>query len=654
MEAISDVMRPRGVTTDQSYGSVDSAPLGFAVSRAPWLGVLFLLTFSLLISAIIFAEPWVKALYVTVLEFLARSATTPQAGSLGVRPIFIAFILTFWAFANGTWQQRLRLLLLMGPSVLVIILQSDALLLLFGEARGFGPFSLVGHIVSGYVGLLMVMVSVMVSVRLPAGIKTETIIRRPRYYMLVILGSIALTVALILWIVESGSQYIELLRDFAVLGGIGPGVVLFYPIIVTLLAIIGTFIRIRKFRYRRSTDYSVGIIIPAYNEAEGIAECIHSLDDAAANYTGPCRIYVVDNGSTDDTVAVARRAVAQCRALRGEVLIAPQKGKAAALNFGISQITEDVILRVDADTFSTPSLLVQLMPYFSDANVGIVGGLPLPKDSEGFYSRMRAIEVYYNIGYSRIAQSAVDSLLCVPGIQTAYRREALLQAGDFSEGVNGEDTDMTVRIGRLGYRVIVDPKIHVYSEVPDSWAHLREQRIRWSRSILHVFARNMSSMWMMQGVRGLWLVPNSLWSVFRRVLTVLILVYGGLVAMIDPSVLSLREGAALGAILFGPSGFLTLLTLIVYRKFNLLPYLPGYLGFRMLRAYLSLDMLFTLSLKPIEYRRKVIVSAPEEESVVEGNLGIKSPKPAAPVAGVLRAISGIRRPSLNWRVMLGR
>ena len=174
-------------------------------------------------------------MYVAVLEFLARASTPTHAGSLGVRPIFIAFILTFWAFANGTWHERLRLFALMAPSVMVVIFQADALLLMVGESRGFGPFSLVGHIVSGYVGLIMIMVSVMVSVRLPEGIRTETLLRRPRFYMLVILGSIAFTAASILWIVESGSGYLNLLRDFGVLGGIGPGVVLFYPIIVTLL-----------------------------------------------------------------------------------------------------------------------------------------------------------------------------------------------------------------------------------------------------------------------------------------------------------------------------------------------------------------------------------------------------------------------------------
>jgi hypothetical protein len=138
-------------------------------------------------------------------------------------------------------------------------------------------------------------------------------------------------------------------------------------------------------------------------------------------------------------------------------------------------------------------------------------------------------------------------------------------------------------------------------------------------------------MWMLQGVRGLWLMPNSLWSVFRRVLTVLILAYGLLVAAIDPSVLDLRHGAALGAIMFGPSGLLTLITLLVYRKFGLLPYLPGYLGFRMLRAYFSLDMLFSLSLKPIAGCRRVAV----EESRLEG---ARTAGPWGALSGWFRAL----------------
>ena len=168
-----------------------------------------------------------------------------------------------------------------------------------------------------------------------------------------------------------------------------------------------------------------------------------------------------------------------------------------------------------------------------------------------------------------------------------------------SEGVNGEDTDMTVRIGRLGYRVIVDPSIRVFSEVPSSWGHLREQRIRWSRSVLHVFSRNMSAIWMAQGVLGMWLLPNSLWGIFRRVLLLLSLVYGLLVALIDTSVLPLRHGAALGALVVGPPFLLSLIALLAYRRVGLIPLFPAYLGFRLLRSYITLDMLFTVPLKPL-------------------------------------------------------
>ena len=47
--------------------------------------------------------------------------------------------------------------------------------------------------------------------------------------------------------------------------------------------------------------------------------------------------------------------------------------------------------------------------------------------------------------------------------------------------MNGEDTDLTMQIGRLGYRVVVDPRISSYEDVPRSPGEFVEQRTRWAR-----------------------------------------------------------------------------------------------------------------------------------------------------------------------------
>ena len=597
LEDVFSEVRLRDVLDAPHYVSVDSAPLGYAVARSRWIAPFFLSTFILASIAFMLTESWFRLSYVAYLESLG-GVDTLTADSLGVRPIFFVFLLTFWAFANGTWDQKVRLSFSMIVACLLAIAVIDVALVRVGLARGVGPLSPAGNILVGFAAILTIIPMMMFSLRMPKGVRALTIRQRSLYYWAVASGGIVLSVIITMALLQMAGEELDFLRNIALLGGLGPGILLFSSILWPILAISGVIgLARRKVRCSQSPIYSVGIVVPAYNEAGGISDCIRSLDDAAANYPGPCWLYLIDNGSTDKTVDVAWMALSQCQALRGQVLVCPERGKAAALNFGLVQTAEDIVVRVDADTLVSPSLFLQLIPYFSDPAVGVVGGIPLPKEPSRLLCRMRAIEVYYTIGFARLAHSSVDAVLCVPGIQTAYRRQALVEAGNFSEGLNGEDTDMTVRIGRLGYHVIIDPSIHVFSEVPATWDHLREQRIRWSRSALHVFARNKSAILMCQGVRGLWTLPFSLWSAFRRPFLLLLLIYGTLAALIDPSVIGIRQGAALGALVVGPGAIITLMTVLAYRRFGLVPFIPAYLIFRIIRAYFAIDMLFTLPVK---------------------------------------------------------
>jgi len=238
-----------------------------------------------------------------------------------------------------------------------------------------------------------------------------------------------------------------------------------------------------------------------------------------------------------------------------------------------------------------------LIPYFADPRVGGVSGLPLPKDLSYWFAKMRAVEVYCNVGFGRVAQGSFDGILVLPGIMAAFRRDLLSRLGGFAEGINGEDTDIAIRVGRLGYRIIVDPWIKFWTEVPNCWDHLRDQRIRWSRSSFHVFARNKSAVWLLQGGRGIWSIPFSLFGTLRRIVVLLTLCYAGIVAVVDPSALYLNQGAAVAALVVGPSLILSVVALTAYRRFDLFGSLPGFLFWRLLRAYFAVEMLFSLPLK---------------------------------------------------------
>lgn len=86
---------------------------------------------------------------------------------------------------------------------------------------------------------------------------------------------------------------------------------------------------------------SVSVIVPAYNEAGTIEDCL----DALLQQTYPrdrYEVLVVDNGSTDGTAAVVE-------SFPVELLSVPEGGQFAARNRGIDRATGDVLAFTDAD-----------------------------------------------------------------------------------------------------------------------------------------------------------------------------------------------------------------------------------------------------------------------------------------------------------------
>ena len=191
------------------------------------------------------------------------------------------------------------------------------------------------------------------------------------------------------------------------------------------------------------------------------------------------------------------------------------KGKAYALNSASGMSAEEIVLRIDADTLVTRSVLFGLARHFGDPSVGGSSGMPLPRVQESWICRMRALEVYYQVGFKRAGYNAVDAIGVLPGALVAYRRDLLVKLNGFAEGVNGEDADMTVRVGRLGYRIVSDASVRAYTEMPTTFAYLREQRMRWARGTYHMLARNKSGIVMLQGLRCVWMLPWAGFIMFR-------------------------------------------------------------------------------------------------------------------------------------------
>lgn len=95
----------------------------------------------------------------------------------------------------------------------------------------------------------------------------------------------------------------------------------------------------------------LSFVIPAFNEAARLTESLARLKTYIATLRFPCEVIVIDDGSADATVAIAREWLATWPALR--LLEEPHRGKGAAVRAGVLAAQGASIALADAD-FSMP------------------------------------------------------------------------------------------------------------------------------------------------------------------------------------------------------------------------------------------------------------------------------------------------------------
>jgi cellulose synthase/poly-beta-1,6-N-acetylglucosamine synthase-like glycosyltransferase len=344
----------------------------------------------------------------------------------------------------------------------------------------------------------------------------------------------------------------------------------------------------------------VDVIIPAYNAAENIARLLRSVDGAAARYPGQVRVVVSDDGSSDATAQISRDELAGFKHAHGRVLTAPNGGQAAALNRALAITDAAIVVRIDADCVMGPDALVYSAPWFRDPRIGCVGAMEEPRnDVVTWFHRLRALETLFQFRFMRVGQSMVDGIVVIPGTFTAFRRDPVAIAGGYPTGMNGEDCDLTMQIGRLGYRVVVDPRIRSYEDVPRTIGEFVEQRTRWARAGFHVYARHVP---MRSGSAG----PRVWFWTVRRGFSWFSM-QAGLVAPIFMFELvvthpTYRQNLPTFILLYAAAGALSLAVSVPlalkYRQWRSVLWLPTWFAYAFLRRLATLEAVISLPTRP--------------------------------------------------------
>ncbi|MBJ7347631.1 MAG: glycosyltransferase, partial [Thermoleophilaceae bacterium] len=239
----------------------------------------------------------------------------------------------------------------------------------------------------------------------------------------------------------------------------------------------------------------VSILVPAYNEAVGIERSVISL--AGSDYP-EFEVIVIDDGSTDDTAGIVERLGLE----RVSVIRQANAGKPAALNAGLAAARYETIVTVDGDTMFERDTLNNLVQPFGDPSVGAASGNAKVGNRRGMLGRWQHIEYVIGFNLDRRLYDVLECMPTIPGAIGAFRRSVLMDVGAFSADTLAEDTDITLAIGRAGWRVPYVEGARAWTEAPSSLNALWFQRYRWSYGTMQAVWKHKAAVFSREKGRG--------------------------------------------------------------------------------------------------------------------------------------------------------
>ena len=260
------------------------------------------------------------------------------------------------------------------------------------------------------------------------------------------------------------------------------GVLFLWAIYLTALRslVYGGLAVVEKFKARRrvfdpSFRPPVSVVIAAFDEEKVIVKTVESV---LANGYPDLEVVVIDDGSKDGTLRILEEVFGA--EARVKIATQPNAGKAAALNHAISLASNEILVAVDADTLLRRGTIGKLARHFADPRVGAVSGNARVGNRGKWITRFQSIEYIYGFNLDRRALDLLNAITVVPGAAGAWRKSLVLAAGGFGNATLAEDTDLTLEIRRMGYRIRYDEEAVAYTEAPEDTRSLARQRFRWS------------------------------------------------------------------------------------------------------------------------------------------------------------------------------
>lgn len=200
------------------------------------------------------------------------------------------------------------------------------------------------------------------------------------------------------------------------------------------------------------------VIVPAFNSGRTLDFCLEALERQGLGRER-FEIIVVDDGSTDNTAALAQQ-------YEIRYVFQENHGPASARNAGVAVASGEIVLFTDADCMPCPDWVQEMVCPFSDSGIVAVKGRYRTRQTQWM---ARFAQMEFEDRYDMLQKH--DTIDMIDTYSAAFRKDVFLRTGGFDTSfpkANGEDAELSYRLASDGCKMVFNPKAVVFHTHPST------------------------------------------------------------------------------------------------------------------------------------------------------------------------------------------
>ncbi len=277
-------------------------------------------------------------------------------------------------------------------------------------------------------------------------------------------------------------------------------IVIWVIIFINVVLVVAGYIyyeKVQKVELKEELEYYpfVSVMVPAHNEAVVIEKTVKSL----LNLSYPkdrYEIIVINDNSSDNSAEILKR-IQDNNKDRNLIVINTDsvnggKGKSNSLNIGFEKSKGELLAIYDADNTPEKNALKYLVQtILEDDKLGaVIGKFRCRNKNVNLLTKFINIETLTFQWMAQAGRWQLFNLCTIPGTNFVIRRSIIESMGGWDTKAVTEDTEISFRMYRMGYKIKFMPKAITWEQEPQTLNVWIRQRTRWAKGNTYVVVKN--------------------------------------------------------------------------------------------------------------------------------------------------------------------